>query len=66
MFKILVVAIFAALPLLFSAGQVNAGIKSGTMVSCPVRTCGGGGGPNAKDAKYCKASNCGKGKSGAR
>jgi hypothetical protein len=66
MLKIVIVATIAALPILFGAGQVNAGIKSGSMVSCPVGTCGGGGGPHAKDVKFCKASNCGQGKSGPR
>jgi hypothetical protein len=66
MLKTVIIAI-AALPLLFiSAGQVNAGIKSGSNIFCPVGTCGSKGGPHAKDIKFCKASHCGKGMSGPR
>jgi hypothetical protein len=62
MLKAAIIAAISALPLLLGAGQVNAGIRSGTMIECPVHTCGGGGGPHAKDVKFCKATNCGKGK----
>jgi hypothetical protein len=64
MLKTVIIAIIAALPLLFSAGEVRAGVgrSSGVNgVACPVGTCGGSGGFKAKDVKYCKASNCKKG-----
>jgi hypothetical protein len=63
MLKTVVIAIIAALPLLFSAGEVRAQHGHVNGVQCPVGSCGGKGGPNAKDVKYCKPSNCGKGKS---
>jgi hypothetical protein len=57
MLKAVVIAIIAALPLLFSAGEVRA-LADG--VQCPVGTCNPGGGHRASDVKYCKPSNCKK------
>jgi hypothetical protein len=61
MLKTAVVAIIAAIPFLFSAGEVRAQHKGYNGVDCPVGTCGGTGGPRAREAKFCKASNCPKG-----
>ena len=57
MLKPVVIAIIAALPLLFGAGEVSA-ITNG--VQCPVGTCNYAGGHFASDVKYCKPSYCKK------
>jgi hypothetical protein len=61
MLKTVVIAIIAALPLLFSAGEVRAQHVGTNGVQCPVGTCNGMGGSKAKEVKYCKPSNCKKG-----
>ena len=61
MLRTVVVAIIAALPLLFSAGEARAGRSAGPNgVECPVGTCNPMGGPKAKDVKYCRPANCKK------
>jgi hypothetical protein len=61
MLKPIVVVLIAALPLVFEAGQVQARMGANyNKIVCNVGTCGGNGGPKAKDVKFCKASNCGK------
>jgi hypothetical protein len=63
MLKTVFIAIIAAFPLLFNAGDVRAKAMMVDRIQCPVGTCGGGGGGHARDVKYCKASNCGQGRS---
>jgi hypothetical protein len=59
MLKTIVVVIVAAIPFMFSAGEARAQHKgAGGGVQCPVGSCGGNGGPGARDVKYCKPSNC--------
>jgi hypothetical protein len=60
MLRTVVVAIIAALPLLFSAGEVRAKSMGINGVECPVGTCNPMGGPKAKDVKYCRPANCKK------
>ena len=57
MLKTIAIAIIAALPLLFGAGEVKA-LANG--VQCPVGSCNPGGGHRASDIKYCKPSYCKK------
>jgi hypothetical protein len=63
MWKILVVATVAAIPLMLSTGEVRASGMSAsrlTGVTCPAGTCGNHGASNAKELKFCKASKCAK------
>lgn len=65
MLKIVIVALVAALPVLFNAGQVKAQSRimgGGNSGSCPAGTCSSSGGSFAKNVKNCTAANCAKGK----
>jgi hypothetical protein len=60
MLKTIIIAIVAALPLLFGAGEVRAQFAGVNGVQCPVGTCNPGGGHRAKEVKYCQPKNCKK------